>query len=98
MSRVFFKPAAIGDLDRIWDYTADRWDAAPADEYLRELEHAFGRIGDNPMIGRACDEVRTGYRKHSVASHTVYYRLTGADVEVVRILHQQMDVDRHLLD
>ncbi len=98
MSRVFFKPAAIGDLDRIWDYTADRWDAAQADEYLRELEHAFGRIGGNPMIGRACDQVRAGYRKHSVASHTVYYRLADADVEVVRILHQRMDVDRQLLD
>lgn len=98
MSRVLFTPAAIEDLDQIWDYTADRWDAARAEEYLRELEHAFRRIDTNPMIGRACDEVRAGYRKHSVASHTVYYRLTGVDVEIVRILHQRMDVDRQLLD
>ena len=28
---------------------------------------------------------------------TLYYRFTGADVvDVVRILHQRMDVDRHL--
>jgi len=52
---------------------------------------------DNPMIGRACDEVRPGYRKHAVGSHTLYYRIASADViDVVRILHQRMDVDRHL--
>ena len=49
------------------------------------------------MIGRACDEVRPGYRKHAVGSHTLYYRIASADViDVVRILHQRMDVDRHL--
>jgi toxin ParE1/3/4 len=94
VSGVFLKPAAIEDLDQIWDYTAGRWDVDQADSYLRELEHAFHRIGNNPMIGRGCDEVRPGYRKHSVASHTVYYRLAGPEVEVVRILHQRMDVDR----
>ncbi|MDO3013350.1 type II toxin-antitoxin system RelE/ParE family toxin [Mycobacteroides abscessus subsp. abscessus] len=46
----------------------------------------------------ACDEVRAGYRKHSVVPHAVYYRLTGHDVEIVRILHQRMDVDRQLSD
>lgn len=49
------------------------------------------------MIGRACDEVRAGYRKHAVGSHTLYYRNASADViDVVRILDQRMDVDRHL--
>lgn len=49
------------------------------------------------MIGRACDEVRTGYRRHAVGSHTLYYRLAGADgIDVVRILHERMDVDRQL--
>ena len=58
---------------------------------------AIERIVDNPMIGRACDEVRPGYRKHAVGSHTLYDRMASADViDVVRILHQRMDVDRHL--
>jgi len=40
VSRVFFKPAAIENLDQIWDYAAGQWDANHAEDYLRELQHA----------------------------------------------------------
>ncbi len=64
---------------------------------MRETQRAIERVVDNPMIGRACDELRPGYRKHAVGSHTLYYRIVSGDViDVVRILHQRMDVDRHL--
>jgi toxin ParE1/3/4 len=34
--------------------------------------------------------------KSSVRSHALYYRIADVDViEVVRILHHRMDVDRH---
>jgi len=90
-------PAARVDLDDIWDYTCERWDAKQAEKYLREIQRAIERITDNPQIGRSCDDVRPGYRKHAVGSHSLYYRITDADlVDVVRILHQRMDVDRHL--
>jgi hypothetical protein len=49
------------------------------------------------QIGRAHDEVRPGYRKHTVGSHTLYHRIASAGViDVVRILHHRMDVDQHL--
>ncbi len=49
------------------------------------------------MIRRACDEVRPGYRKHAVGSHALYYQIASVDViDVVRVLHQRMDVDRQI--
>ena len=40
---------------------------------------------------------RSGYRKYAVGTHTLYYRIAGVDmIDVVRILHQRMDIDRHL--
>ena len=97
MSRYVLSSAARADLEQIWDYTRERWDDNQAEEYVREIQRAIERIVDNPMIGRACDEVRPGYRKHAVGSHTLYYRIASADViDVVRILHQRMNVDRHL--
>ncbi|WP_006243695.1 type II toxin-antitoxin system RelE/ParE family toxin [Mycolicibacterium tusciae] len=97
MSRYVLSPAAQLDLEQIWDYTCDRWGDDQAEKYVREIERAIQRVVQNPMIGRACDEVRVGYRRHAVGSHTLYYRLAGADViDVVRILHQRMDVDRHI--
>jgi toxin ParE1/3/4 len=42
------------------------------------------------------DDLRPGYRKYLVGSHVLFYRVTNTDVVVVRILHQRMDVERHL--
>jgi toxin ParE1/3/4 len=97
VSRYVLSPAAQLDLEQIWDYTCDRWGDGQAEKYVREIERAIQRVVQNPMIGRACDEVRAGYRRYAVGSHTLYYRLAGADcIDVVRILHERMDVDRHL--
>lgn len=97
MSRYVLSPAARADLDQIWDYTRERWDVKQAEKYIRDIQQAIERITDNPQIGRAYDDVRPGYRKHAVGSHTLYYRITDTDlINVVRILHQRMDVDRHL--
>lgn len=97
MTRYVLSPAARADLEQIWEYSSERWDDDQAEEYLREVQRGIERVVANPRIGRACDEVRPGYRKHAVESHTLYYRIAGNDViDVVRILHQRMDVDRHL--
>lgn len=95
--RYLLAPAAQADLEQIWDYTQDRWGVDQAEDYLRELQRAINRIATNPRIGRACDEIRPGYRKLAAGSHTLFYRVTAEDViDVVRILHRRMDVDRHL--
>lgn len=39
-------PRARADLDGIWDYTAERWNADQADRYIRQLAEAFGNIAD----------------------------------------------------
>jgi toxin ParE1/3/4 len=43
-----------------------------------------------------CDDVRPDYRKYPVGSHILFYRVTKAAIVVVRILHQRMDVERHI--
>jgi toxin ParE1/3/4 len=97
VSRYLLSPAAQADLERIWDYTHDHWGVNQAEEYLRELQHAIDRAAANPAIGRACDEIRPGYRKLAAGSHALFYRVTAEGViDVVRVLHQRMDVDRHL--
>lgn len=97
MSRYLLSPAAQADLEEIWDYTAERWDVDQAEEYLRGLQHAIERAAANPRVGCSCDEIRPGYRKLAAGSHTLYYRLSAdGTVDVVRVQHQRMDVDRHL--
>ncbi|MFB8003686.1 type II toxin-antitoxin system RelE/ParE family toxin [Nocardia sp. NPDC056000] len=96
MSRYLLSPAAQTDLEEIYDYTRSRWDLARAEDYIRALQHAIERAAADPRIGRECDEIRPGYRKLPAGSHVLFYRLTDGAADIVRILHQRMDVDRHL--
>lgn len=90
-------PAAQADLADIWDYTCERWGDSQAEIYVRDIQRAIERVAHNPLIGRSCDEVREGYRRQAVGSHTLYYRIARPDlIDVVRILHKRMDVDQHL--
>ncbi|MFJ2839974.1 type II toxin-antitoxin system RelE/ParE family toxin [Nocardia sp. NPDC087230] len=98
MNRYLLTPAAQTDLHDIYDYTEKTWDADRAEVYLRRIQTAIETAAARPGVGRACDEIRPGYRKlAAAASHVIYYRLNDdGDIEVIRILHQRMDVDSHL--
>jgi toxin ParE1/3/4 len=97
VSKYVLSPAAQADLAEIWDYTCQRWGDDQAEKYVREIQRAIERIVGNPLIGRPCDQVREGYRRHAIGSHTLYYLVASHDlIDVVRILHNRMDVDRHL--
>lgn len=68
---------------------------------MRVIQHAVERLAANPLLGRPCEEIRSGYRRHGAGSHTVYYRTFSDDdggvlIDVIRVLHKSMDVDRHL--
>ncbi|MBJ8346934.1 type II toxin-antitoxin system RelE/ParE family toxin [Antrihabitans sp. YC2-6] len=95
--RFLLSPAAQADLEDIWDHTAQRWNAEQAEHFVRELQRAIERVADNPAVGRRCDEVRAGYLKLAAGSHVLFYRVTDEGViDIVRVLHQRMDIDRHL--
>jgi hypothetical protein len=47
--------------------------------------------------GRDCAAIRPGYRKHGVGRHIIFYRSIADDcIEIVRVLHERMDAERHL--
>lgn len=96
MKQYRFTPAAQRDLASIWDFTEERWDRHQAVRYIREIEAAVERIAEDPGRGRARDEIRAGYRSFAVGSHIIFYLRRVRHIEVVRILHQRMDVDRHI--
>lgn len=50
---------------------------------------ASGRRNGKPVV------VRVGYLKYACGSHIIYYRLDNG-LEIVRVLHQRMDVEINL--
>ena len=96
MTRYVLTPLAQADVDEIWDYTEERWGAAQARRYVRELQRAIETVARAPQRGRACDDVRHGYRRFSAGMHVIFFRILDEQVEIVRVLHQRMDFDQHL--
>ena len=95
-ARYGLSPAAQSDLDEIWNYSAEHWGADRADSYVRDLIGAVEKIAAGKRRGRACDEIRQGYFKYSCEQHVLFYRMSDEALDVVRILHQRMDLKRRL--
>jgi len=90
------RPRARQDLKAIWRYTRDRWGEPQADLYLSQLDAGIRSLLQFPNVGESCDHIRAGYRKLHVHRHLIFYRSGDVQIEVVRVLHQAMDVSRHL--
>lgn len=96
MAELQLTPAALRDLEDIWQYTAEQWGVAQAEQYLDALNAAFQAIALHPEAASRCDPIRPGYRRQWAEQHAVYYQLRADVVVVVRVLHQRMDAPRHL--
>ncbi len=87
---------AIDDLRSIARYTQKTWGRTQRNKYLSKLDERFHILAQKPHLVQACDEIRQGYRKHHVGRHFIFYRHVAARIEIIRILHERMDVSSHL--
>ena len=96
MARFALARAAVGDLESIADYTAERWGARQAAAYLEALEIRLRDLAERPASGRARDALAPGLRSFPFESHVIFYQQTEDGIVVARILHQRQDPERHL--
>ena len=88
---------ALDDLARIWLYTLHKWSKGQADRYHRLLIDEIEYIVDNFELSRNMDHVRLGYRMSKVKSHMIFFKKSEDNtIDVIRILHQMMDVENRL--
>ncbi len=88
--------AAEADLIGIWVYSFEAWGEAQADRYLEALEHGIGKVAEDPTRGESRHELRDGYWSKRLEHHVVFYTFNEAEVRIRRVLHEVMDVRRHL--
>ena len=84
------------DLTAIWDYTVEQWGESQADAYLQAIQSAIRLLVGNPEIGPSREVLRTGYRSYCHGKHVIFYRPYSYGVRVIRILHQSMEIERHI--
>ncbi|MBU2927103.1 type II toxin-antitoxin system RelE/ParE family toxin [Winogradskyella psychrotolerans] len=88
---------AIEDLDKIWIYTLNKWSKEQADRYYDVIIAEIEFIADNYLIGKSAEQTRKNYRVTKIKSHLIFYRkLDNEIVEIVRVLHQSMDIKKGL--
>lgn len=99
MPSFFLTKKAKDDLKAIGCYTQDTWGREQRNRYLSLLDAAFNDLADHPLTGKDCSAIRPGYRKRAIGKHLIFYRQVGSDeIEVVRVLHERMDVEQRILE
>jgi toxin ParE1/3/4 len=89
--------AAIQDLEAIWQYTQKNWSIEQADRYYRLIIGEIEFVAENPEAGKSYEQFKKGYRASKVKSHLLFYRkIESEPIEVIRILHQRMDLKARL--
>lgn len=88
---------AIKDLNKIWVYTFNKWSKEQADRYYDLIISEIDFIADNFIVGKPAEQTRKNYRVSKIKSHLIFYRKVDNDsLEIVRVLHQRMDVKKRL--
>lgn len=98
MAKFRLSRRAEADLLSIGEFTLREWGISQAASYLGEIETCCQILADNPSLGRRCDYVRPGLRRHEHGKHVLFYRRDSDGILISRILHQRMLPDRHDLD
>jgi toxin ParE1/3/4 len=96
MRDIHLSEAAKSDLVDIWVETDRQWGEAQADRYLDDIERVLKGLIANPQMGSDCSDLLQGARKLITGRHLVFYEVDPDRIFVIRVLHQSMDVPRHL--
>jgi toxin ParE1/3/4 len=93
MAKVILRQEAINDLNDIWEYTFEKWSENQADKYYAMLKLACKEIGKNPELGKEYNDINKNLLGLKSGKHILFYqRITEDEIEIIRILHERMDL------
>lgn len=96
MKALIFSPKAVADIDDIYDYTDATWGYDQAEDYTFGIRDFCRVLATGERSGRKIDGIKRGYLVLAYKSHFIIYRETSTIISIVRILHQRMNIARHL--
>ncbi len=89
---------ASRDSENIWLYTLEKWSIEQADRYLNLIMDEIEYLAEDPNSGKDYGEVRKGYFRSRIKSYFIFYKINwkNEEIEIIRILHQRMDIETRL--
>ena len=99
MANVILRQEAIDDLNKIWDYTFEKWSENQADKYYATVKMTCNGIGENPDIGKEYDGINKNLLGLKSGKHIIFYQQISIDrIEIIRILHERMDLKNRIIE
>lgn len=97
MAKYFLTNKAVDDLSNIWGYTYEAWSEYQADKYYELLIDFCRKISENPKLGKFYPEIDGNLLGYKASHHIIFYIVQKpAEIEIVRILHERMDLKNRL--
>jgi len=87
---------AQSDLEKIWLYSFENWSIDQADRYLNLILNEFDHLCKHPNSSNDYGKIRKNYWRTKVNSHFIFYKINKNGIEIIRVLHEMMDIDNHL--
>ncbi len=96
MRRVLASPAAVRDLEDIWDYIAERNPGA-ADRLIDRIQKVLPKLASLPGMGhQRADVSDPRYRFWVVRPYLIAYRFDESSLTVVRVIHGRRNVRQQM--
>lgn len=97
MANYILTNKAVLDLSSIWEYTVITWSETQADKYYFMLTDACQELADGKVKGKNYTEINAEILGFRIGEHIIFYRtLCIEQIEIIRILHQQMDLKNRI--
>lgn len=89
---------AFEDIEQIWFYTMKTWSVQQADRYYNLIFDEIENITIYPLLGKDYGHIRKNYRCSTLKSHLIFYKYKNNEnlIEIIRILHQSVDIEQKL--
>lgn len=98
MANYLLTNKAIADLSDIWNYTCETWSEKQADKYYVTLLDACKLLAQKPNLGKRYEIVRPNLLGYKAYQHIIFYVPMSDHIEIVRILHNRMDLKNRLTE
>ena len=84
------------DLIDIYIYGSQNFGQSKAENYFAEITQTFLFLAENPLASNERQEFTPPVRIHPYGKHLIVYTIEDDFILIVRVLHQRMDIKKHL--
>ena len=100
LAKYILSKSADADLENIYKYTFETWGIEQFHIYRKQINDALEKISKEPELinSKAREDLAPGCRLYHVQHHYIVYRLGKKYIEVGRILHERMNVEKQVSD